>query len=135
MIGGSKVERSLAGTFDVTVNLTDRRGIKINGYIYSDDTPADINRRIDQAQDALDRQAIRTDLVNKEAQIAGHVANLENMAESYDALVALQKDGTKLTSQQKLYLLNHAQSVQKAKEQIASLESAIAAGKRKLAAP
>ena len=126
--------RTVAGTFDITLNLTDRRGIKMTGYVYSDDTPTSINQRLDQFQDALDRQAIRSDIVNKEAQLAGHIQNLEAFKRSYDELLSKRDAGGKLTSQEKNGLANFEPGVKHAKEAIESLRAAIKAAHDKLAA-
>lgn len=124
--------RTVTGTIDLTLNLTDRRGIKVSGYIYSDDKPGDVHLRVDMLQDVLDRQYIRVDLVNKQAQLAGHFQNLENMKEAYAGLLAIQDAGKKLTSVQRQAFDNYARNVEHHKKEIASLEAAIAAGNKKL---
>ena len=127
--------RAIAGTCDITLNLSDKRGIKTTFYIYSDDTKSEINRRMDEAQDCLDRQAIRSDLSNKEAQITAYTANLRSLKQAYEGLISEQKKGRKITSQQKLQIDNYGlQELQIIKE-VESLRAAIDEGKRKLAAP
>jgi hypothetical protein len=134
--GDTRLEppRVVAGTFDITLNLSDRRGIKMTGYVYSDDTPKEINGRVDQFQDVLDRQAIRSDIVNKEAQVVGHIQNLEAFKQSYEELSTKQTAGGKLTSQEKLGMANFEPGVKRAKEAIESLRAAIKAAHDKLAA-
>jgi len=127
-----EAKRVITGNIDLTLNLTDRRGIKISGYVYSDDTPKDLNERVDRLQDVLDRQAIRCDITVKEAQIAGHVQNLQSFKQSYAGMLAIQNAGKKLTSQQKNAIDNYAPSVERAEAEIASLRAAIAEARKKL---
>jgi len=133
--GDTRLEspRVVAGTFDITLNLSDHRGIKMTGYVYSDDTPREINQRVDQFQDVLDRQSIRADVIKKEAEIAGHLINLENFKQAYGELKAKQDAGAKLTSQEKLGLQNFDPGVKRAMESIESLRAAIKAARAKLA--
>jgi len=72
------------------------------------------------------------DIVSKEAQIAGHMQNLEAIKESYEGLVTLQKAGKKLTSQQQQSLNNFEPTVQGAQRAIESLRAAIREGKQKV---
>ena len=127
--------RAISGTCDITLNLSDRRGVKMTFYMYSDDTKAEVNKRMDEAQEVLDRQAIRSDLVNKEAQIAGHTENLKALKKGYEGLVDHQNKGRKMTSQQKLQMDNFGLQELQIIDTIASLRAAIDEGKRKLAAP
>lgn len=127
-------KRTISGSFDITLNLTQSRGIKMSGYVYSDDTQKQINARIDVYQDALDRQAIRVDIQSKESQIAMHRINVDTIGEMSDALIAKKSSGKKLTSTETMNLGNMPAQLASAKQQIESLEAAIAAGRAKLAA-
>lgn len=126
------VKRTLSGNFECAVNLTDRRTLKVTGCLFLEDTPAEMHARIDVAQDLLDRQAVRCDIVQKEAQVAGHLQNLENMKEAYAALVAKKQKARKLTSQEELALANFDPSVKQSMAMIDSLRAAIASGKQKI---
>jgi len=126
-------ERKIVGNFDITLNLTQTRGIKMTGYVYSDDTPKELNERIDMYQDTLDRQAVRVDIVSKEAQIAMHRINVEAIQENYDGLMRKRNSPKTLTSQERLTIANHAATLASAAKMIESLEAAIKAGKTKLA--
>ena len=124
--------RSLAGNFALTIDLTDKRKLQITGYIYSDDTPEQINARLDQCQDALDRQAIRTDVVVKEAEITQLGVNLEALVQHNEALLNLQKGNVKLTATQKQQMGQFEASVRWHTQQKESKAAAIAAARRKL---
>ena len=127
--------RTIAGTCDISLNLSDRRGIKITFPVYSDDSKPDLNKRMDEYQDVLDRQMIRSDILNKEAQITSHTANLKSMKQAYEGLLSQTQKGKKLNSQQKLAMDNYGLQELQAIETIDSLRAAIDEGKRKLAAP
>lgn len=126
------VSRTATGSFECSITLTDRRTLRVTGYMYSDDSLDEINTRVDAMQDVLDRQAIRADIVNKEAQIDQHTRNLENIHESFQGLLALQQGGKKLTSQQKQQLDNFDPTIKQAMKLIEDLRIAIKTGKQKL---
>ena len=135
---GESGNRTLAGNFECTLNLTDKRGIRITGYIYSDDMPKQINARVDAAMDVLDRQGIRADLVTKRAQIEGLTQSLEQHRDHYMALLDKKSKhkgngGAYLTSAEKKQIEDYDPQVKKVKEMIASYQSAIDAGEKKLA--
>lgn len=130
--GPANVER-IVGNFEVTLNLSDKRGIKMIGYVYLTDDAKALNQRIDWYMDTLDRQAIRADMVTKEAQIAMHRINVEAMIDDYDSIMTKQKAGKALTSQEKLKLRVHSDQLAQAKKYVESLDAAIRAGKEKLA--
>lgn len=129
-------EREATGQFTVTLNLTQQRGISMVGYVYSDDSPADVNKRIDSYQDALDRQFVRADIVTKKAQVTGHIQNLKNLNQAYDALVAKKnrEGGKKLTSQELNHIEGYDASVKAATAMIESLRAAIAEAEAQLKA-
>lgn len=125
-------QRTATGSLECAVNLTDRRTLRITGYTYSDDSLDEINARVDAMQDVLDRQVIRADIVNKEAQIDQHTRNLEHIQESFQGLLTMQQGGKKLTSQQKQQLDNFEPTVKNAMKMIEDLRVSIRIGKQKL---
>jgi hypothetical protein len=128
----SEDDRKIVGNFDVTLNLTDKRGIKMTGYVYSDDTPEEVNARVDSFQDVLDRQMVRCDMLNKEAEVASSTVGLENYREHMQGLVDLQKTGKKLTSQDKAMIAKYDLESRSWIKRIQSAQAAIEAAKRKL---
>lgn len=120
------------GNIEVGLNLSDRRYIKLTGYILDVDTDDEIHARVDRLQDALDRQAVRVDITVKEAQVAAHEQNLRVIAEGYDGIVARKNAGHTIHTQEKTQLANYDQTVRNAKSQIESLKAAIAEGKKRL---
>jgi hypothetical protein len=125
-------DRTLSGTFQVALNITDRRQIMMTGQVYSDDTPQEIHRRVDLFQEVLDRQGIRADVINKEAQITMHLVNIEAIKKAGEALLERKRAGRKLTSQEKAGIDNYEPSLQRAQEEIDKLRIMIAEGKKKL---
>lgn len=122
------------GNFEITVALSQQRQMKMAGYTYEGEPAGSLNKRIDAMQDAMDRQLIRVDLVNKRAQIEGHILNLENMKQHYQGLVEKQQKAKKISSQEKNALDNYEPTVRQAQAMILSLRAAIEEGEKKLAA-
>jgi hypothetical protein len=131
--GPADETQRIVGSFDITLNLSDKRGIKVTGYIYDKDDAKALNERLDWFQDALDRQGVRTDIVNKRAQIAYHRVNIEAMSNAAEGLLNLKNAGRKLSSQQQQQLNAYEPNVAAAKMQIESLEAAIIKGEEMLA--
>jgi len=124
-------KRQALGHFTLTLNLTDRRGIQVQAVQYSDDTPEELNKRLDALQDVLDRQAVRFDIIDKQARIRSFETGLEAMKETMEGMSAKQKKGMKLTSSEKEHVGNYSRQVDHAKKQIASLEADIAEARKK----
>src|SRR5438552_10773996 len=125
-------KRLATGNFEITAVLTDKRQIRMTGYVYSDDTDKEVNERVDHYQDVVDRQLIRADVANKEAQVISNEANLELLAQHFQELTILEKEGKKLNSQQRQQAQHHESSVRGIKRQNESLRAAIAEGRKKL---
>lgn len=132
---------TVTGTFQCQSQLSQARSLVITGHIYSNDTPAQISQRIDVAQDEMDRQFTRTDILNKEMQ---RKATLDGITQVRDQLAALKdrqdvkgegKEGAtrqKLSSQEKLHLQNGDQQIKAMLKQIERLDKEILEGKQRL---
>lgn len=136
--------RTIAGNFQCQMNLSQQRNIVVTGYIYSDDTPEEISARLDLYQDAIDRQFIRADVQNKEAQVKAMLADVERHRDHLEEIGAKTKgQGTglpterppKLTSVERTALQNGQQSIKKQLEHVESLRAAIKEGRAKLGSP
>lgn len=144
--GGKDAEgadRVVIGSFQARLQLTQTRELLMSGHIYSDDDPKDVNLRLDAFQDALDRQGVRCDIVNKEAQLVAQreglrdlefrIKELEMAAASKGRDNGLGHKGKGLTSQDNLNLKNYHANIRQIKHNIESLEAAVRAAKAKLA--
>lgn len=135
--------RSIAGNFQCQMQLSQQRNIVVTGYIYSDDNAEKINERLDAYQDALDRQFVRCDIVNKEAQLTAQVAQLEGIRNALEELAAKgasdglssEKPKHRLTSTQKQQLQNGEQTMKHHLANIDLLRAAIKEGRAKLGQP
>lgn len=125
--------RLVAGQFSCTMQLSQQRSIQITGHTYVDDKPADLNARIDLAQNALDRQFIRIDITSKRAQIDSQRQNLLNLKDVYEEKVKKSKGGP-LTSAEQQVVENYGRTVDGIKNTIADLEHSIKQAEKKLAA-
>ena len=130
---GPDYQRTIAGSFQITAVITDKRQIVFSGHVYSDDAPGEINKRVDHAQDVIDRQSIRYDIVNKRAQIASHHSSLLHLKTRQDEFIAMQQKGKKLASTQQDALTKYDADVRRVRVEIESLEAAIAEAEKKLA--
>lgn len=123
----------IVGNFEVTMNLTDKRGVKLLGYITAADDAKSINRKLDLYQDALDRQFVRADLVTKRAEIKRWEATIDSLSDQYDAMTTKQQGGIKISSQEKQQMGKHETDLRLCRKNIESLEAAIAEANKQLA--
>lgn len=122
----------LAGTFEVSLTLSTTRSMKINGYIFAGETVEQLNARITSMQEVVEHQAIRADVINKEAQKDAMVQSLELGVEHIKDLAEKKKANVKLNTQQRLSLDRSETDIRNVQSQIASLDAAIKAGRAKL---
>lgn len=122
----------IVGNFEVALALTQSRTIKMMGYVFKEDAAEDINARVDAMQDVIDRQAVRSDVQNKEAQKAAALEALEQHAGFMADMADKQKSNKPLATVEKERLKTTDGTVRGLKRNIASLEAAIEAGKKKL---
>lgn len=126
-----KADAAVVGNFEITVNLTDKRQLRMTGYVYSDDNTPLVNARIDSYMDVIDRQMVRADIITKEAEIATSEASLEAITAHNEELLNLQKVG-KLTSQQKQQFAQFESSMRFHVKMRDSAKAALAEARRKL---
>lgn len=126
-------EKVVRGGFQIGLNINGRQ-IQMSGYIQEGETKADLNRRMDEYQEIIDRQLVRADLENQRGQLKIHTRNLEQVTEQYEGILKRKKDGGKpITSQMKQTLDNYDQTVENIKMAIRNTEKAIAEDEKKLA--
>lgn len=135
--------RTITGNFQMQMNLSQQRNLVVTGYIFSDDDIDKINKKLDDAQDAIDRQFIRCDLLNKEAQAKAILAEVERSREMLEALatkdagdgLSEKRQRSKLSSQERMTLQNGQQNIKKQLDYVEGLRSAIKEGRAKLGLP
>lgn len=125
-------EKFIDGQFKITMLLTKERSIEASFNVSTSDTAETLNAKIDKYQDAITRQFVRLDLVSKEAQVEQAKQSLEDLVEQYDGLKTLKAEGGHLASTKKQQMANHEQTLKAIRKNIASLQSAIKAGRDKL---
>lgn len=140
------VGRLAEGNFQITMQLSQQRNVVVSGYLYADDTKAERDARVDRAQDLIDRQFIRCDIVNKRAQIKAQLQGIEQFRDQLSELQRRQEGRraqggagvtrpTKLSSQELLQLQNGQQTIDAALKNIERLEAEIAAAEKALGTP
>lgn len=138
-------ERIIIGSFQCQMQLTNGRSLALSGQFYNTDTLADMHKRLDLFQSLVDRQYVRVDVLNNEAARAQRVAAIEQHVEKLDELRRRQEEvrraaqnggertKIKLSAQELEILKRGDEAVQQAKRDVVTLDSLIAAGKKKLA--
>lgn len=136
--------RTIAGNFQCQLQISQQRNLVVTGYIYSDDTAEEINVRLDMYQDALDRQFVRCDVTNKEAQVQAILAQVEMHRDALEELAAKntgtglstdKQNRSKLTSVERQKLQNGEQTVKSQLAHVDMLRAAIKEGRAKLGMP
>lgn len=137
-------QRFVKGTFNCQMQLSQNRMLTITGHVYDTDSKEDTNARIDEAMDSLDRQFIRCDIVNKEAQIANLLENVKLIRDDMETLAA-RDAGTglsaerpqkaRLTSVEKERLQKGDQVAKQNLATVDALQAAIRAARAKLGTP
>jgi len=136
--------RLITGSVQVKLLLTQTREIVATTHLYHGESVKDRNQRIDELQDALDRQAVRCDIVTKRARITQLRAGIEELMnrigpiENKIALVGQPKEGggkhKQLSSQEEQTLTTFRNNIHGMKKEIESLTAAIAEAEKVLVA-
>jgi hypothetical protein len=124
--------RIVSGNYELSCALSTARQLRITGIIFSDENVNAVMQRVNNAQDVLDLQQVRMDIVAKEAQKAQQAYALEAAKDQMAQLLDKQKKGRKLTSAEQTQLRNMDTALVKGKEILASYDAAIGAAREKL---
>ena len=84
-------EKKVENIFTCTVNLVESRQITVNGNFYADDSPEDMNRKLDAVLDVMERQRKRFELPVMQKELEARLKALQN---NMDQMEALQKELT-----------------------------------------
>lgn len=130
----------ICGNAEMSLQLTQTRTLKISCYIYAGEDTDALNDRIDAMQDVIDRQAVRCDITNKEAQIDAVTGSMRQYREHVAMLVEqktlVDRGEKKLTSQEKLQLKQQIEKsdadLRNFNAQIESLQAAVKKGRSRL---
>jgi hypothetical protein len=130
--------RVIVGTLDAMLTTGDprtqtQRSFKVTGYLYSDDTSADVHARVDSYQSIIDRQMLKLDIQKKKDEKRQWVLSIENAKNAFNTLLEKRNSGKKISSQEKLNIDNHDVNVQTALKGIARLDEEIAALEKQVA--
>ena len=123
--------RLAVGNFNLTAQLPNGRSIQVAGYVYSDDSPAEVDARLDLCQLAIERQMDRCEIPVLEATVDQRMKGIEQAREVLADLEQRQLDGAKLTSQEQMNVKNMRVNLAKQMEDIDKGREEIAQRKRK----
>lgn len=122
----------IVASFSLTTPMPNQSSLVISGHFYNKDDPKEIHSRLDQWADIAKRQFERSSIELREAGRKQHLANLENIKKSFEALAAKVRDGAKLSTMDRQKFENGQQSVKAATEQLAQIDDGIAEAKKKV---
>lgn len=100
---GADPEKVIRGSYQVTLNVAGRN-ISISGYIQDGEGKDAINKRLDEANDMIERQSIRADNQKQEASLKADEHNRKTVMQKYQTILDRRKNGGKIhsTDQQNL---------------------------------
>ncbi len=119
------------GTFQLSAELANKRGIGCSISVLQGDDLGAINAKLDLAQEAIERQRTRCEIPELEAAREQRINGLEQARQVLAELAEKQQNGEKLSSQEQMTLRNLGVNIEKAKEDIEKGEKAIVEAKRK----
>jgi hypothetical protein len=130
--------RVIVGNVDAMLTQGDKAGIcqrsfKLTGYLYSDDTAAEVHARVDAFQAVIDRQLLKLDIARKEDEKRQWLLSIENAKSAFNELLKRRDAGKKMSSMEKQNIDHHDTNVQTALTGIAKLDADIAELKAKVA--
>ncbi len=115
----------LSGSFDLTATLPNQAQFSLHGYIYANDTDAELHARVDRFQDLAQRTILRAGLEGLRANRKAYIASLENQRDHLKGLLARKESGLKLTSQEKTQADQIQRGIDAAPEQLKKIEKDI----------
>lgn len=124
-------DKAIIGNFNLQAQLPNSRTISIAGYVYEGEALASLNDRLDICQEAIDRQRFRCEIPELEIAREQRVTALRQMEEHMSGIEQKERDGKKLTSQERMTLQNMQVNLKKVNEDIEKGDKAIASAKLK----
>ena len=86
------------GNFTIQAQLTSGKSITVSGYIYSHNSPAEINKQIDIYHDVVDRQRLKAEIPALEAKLQQQIRALHQVKDSVTNLRNKKLNGGKISS-------------------------------------
>jgi hypothetical protein len=129
----AKPDGLIAGSYTISLDIAGRR-IQIGGYIQQGESKAETIRKMDEAQECIDHQMIRADLKSQEGHLKGELAQLENLLDEHEKLLA-KKDASprvRLHPQEEAKLRNFTPTSDQLRTQIAYRKKIIAENRKVL---
>ncbi len=123
--------RLAMGNFNLTAQWPNQRSVQFSGYVYSDDTAAEVDRRLDMIQERIERQRARCEIPELEAAYEQRIKALQQARDVLTDLETRQKDGEKLSSQDQMTIKNLRVNLAKSNEDIDKGKLAIVEAKRR----
>lgn len=107
------------------------RSIAVQAYIFDGESAESLNARMDLLQEVIERQRIRCEIPELEAKRDQMVKGLEQAKEVLGALVDKERNGEKLSSNEKLQIRNMQTNIGRVSDEIDKGTEAIQEARRK----
>lgn len=122
----------VTGNFSIQATMPNGKTINVSGYLYEGESVESVNNRVNLFHDIVDFQRTRSEIPELEARRDQGVVALNQMKDVLASLEAKQKNGGKLTSQEKLTIQNMGTNITRVTEDIEKGEKAIFDAKKKV---
>ena len=122
----------VTGNFSIQATMPNGKTINVSGYLYEGESVESVNNRVNLFHDIVDHQRTRSEIPELEARRDQGIQALSQMKDVLAGLEAKQKNGGKLTSQEKLTIQNMGTNITRVSEDIEKGEKAISDAKKKV---
>ena len=122
----------VTGNFSIQATMPNGKTINVSGYLYEGESVESVNTRVNLFHDIVDHQRTRSEIPELEARRDQGINALKDMKNVLENLEAKQKNGAKLTSQEKLTIQNLGTNIVRVSEDIEKGELAISEAKKKV---
>lgn len=135
MLGGKKDEPvaspTILGNFNLQAQLPNGRSITISGYVFEKESVESLNDRLDQMQEAIERQRARCEIPELEAKLDLLDKQMHDYLEHLQGIEEKSKTAQTLSSQEKMTLSQRKVNMERFKREAEKGREAIAVAKRK----
>lgn len=122
----------VTGNFTIQAQMPMGKSITVSGYVYSKNSPDEINKQINLLHDAVDYQRSRAEIPELEVKLEQRYKALKDLRDALAGLLTRQDSGSKLTSQEKKAIGDMSKSVEHLQADIEKGEEAIRLAKDKV---
>lgn len=125
-------DRPILGNFQLQAQLPNSRSVSITGYVFEGESVESLNERLDQLQEAIERQRARCEIPELEAKLEMLEKQMRDYLEHLEGLdQKRQQAGQTLSSQERMTLSQRKVNMDRFKKELEKGREAIAEARRK----